>query len=55
MLAIAASTGIALGALILAVNVTFCTGAVFWVLMGGVFFAMLLIGIDYWQWVHQKG
>ncbi len=55
MIAIAVFTGIALGTVVLAVNVTFRESAVFPVLLGGLFFLILLIGIDYWQWIHQEG
>lgn len=53
MIVIAATSGIALGTLVLAVIVTFRSSAVFPVLLGGLFLLMLLIGIDYWQWIHR--
>ncbi len=54
MIAIAAFTGIALGAILLAIAVTFRTTAEFPLLLGGIALLILLIGVDYWQWMHRE-
>jgi hypothetical protein len=54
MIAIAAFTGIALGTILLAIAVTFRATAEFPILMGGIVLLILLIGIDYWQWMHRE-
>jgi hypothetical protein len=54
MVAIAAFTGIALGTIVLVVTVTFGASELFPILLGGILFLVLLIGVDYWQWIHLE-
>ncbi|MDG6257799.1 MAG: hypothetical protein QCH35_09435 [Methanomicrobiaceae archaeon] len=54
MVAIAGCSGIALGAIVLAVTVTFSTSTLFPVLLGGIVVLLLLIAVDYWQWIHRE-
>lgn len=54
MIAIAGCTGIALGAMVLSVVVTFGTSPLFPVLLAGIAAVLLLIALDYRQWIRHE-
>ena len=43
-----------LGIVIVVVTVIFRTRAEFPILLGGLCILLILIGIDYWQWIHRE-